>query len=67
MAFNTKTEVLVQNLAKNTATADPRCGLGIAATLDCLRLNQTQFRGGPHCCAITAEPLPDGEFDITCV
>jgi len=37
------------------------------AAVACVRLNQIQFHGGSHCCALTVEQLPDGEFGLICV
>lgn len=35
--------------------------------VDCVRLNRNQFQVGQHCCALTVEQLPDGEFGLTCI
>ena len=36
------------------------------AAADCIRLNQTSFEAGSHCCAFAVDQLPEGDFAIFC-
>ena len=47
-------------------TPDSRYRTREQAAQDCVRLNQSTFRFGSHCCAFAVDKLPEGDFGIIC-